>query len=207
MSSTAVEPQPELAIGLHGLIKKYKANGGHARHVTALAEQLFRELAPLHGLPEERLDWLRAAGLLHDLGHFIDEGSHHKHSHYIILNDTALDSWPSEARAAIAFIALNHRKARERGLDDLPKGQARELRALACLLRMADVLDYDGRQEVTFGAVRLDETPRQLTLELKGKYDMVAHAGRLQRKMGWASALWKLPIAVVNGETTVLIHA
>ncbi|MBC7543980.1 MAG: HD domain-containing protein [Candidatus Sericytochromatia bacterium] len=198
------EVQQELAIGLQGLQKKYKADTNHAKQVTALSEILFRELAPLHGLSDGRLDWLRAAALLHDLGHFINERGHHRHSHHIISHDPALSTWPPAARDAIALVALNHRKARAKGLEALSKTDLREIRAITALLRIADVLDVDHRQDVTIEAVTHDAAEHVLVLSVK-HFDPVAHAERLQRKVGWAAELWQVAITVDNGKQSVRI--
>ncbi len=57
----------------------------HARQVARLAIELFDQTQGLHGLATREREWLKFGALLHDVGVHISYKSHHKHSHYLIL--------------------------------------------------------------------------------------------------------------------------
>ena len=66
--------------------EKFHFNAEHAFHVAALAAQLFDQLQREHGLsPRNRL-LLRVAAILHEVGSFVSNRAHHKHSYYLISN-------------------------------------------------------------------------------------------------------------------------
>ncbi|MEO8362433.1 MAG: HD domain-containing protein, partial [Vicinamibacteria bacterium] len=64
--------------------EKYNYDFKHARHIANLALQLFDELKSEHGLDARDRLLLEVAGLLHDIGLFVNLRAHHKHSQYLI---------------------------------------------------------------------------------------------------------------------------
>jgi exopolyphosphatase/guanosine-5'-triphosphate,3'-diphosphate pyrophosphatase len=76
----------------------------------AVATQLFEALQPLHGLAPPYGRLLEAAAYLHDVGHFIADSSHHKHSYYVVSNSDMPGFTPRE-RELIANLCRYHRKA------------------------------------------------------------------------------------------------
>ena len=75
-----------------------------------MAVRLFDELKPDHGLgPRYRL-LLRVAGLLHEVGGFISNIAHHKHSYYLIRNSEVFGLSRSEIEM-VAQIARYHRRS------------------------------------------------------------------------------------------------
>jgi exopolyphosphatase/guanosine-5'-triphosphate,3'-diphosphate pyrophosphatase len=126
------------------LAQRYEHLGGHQRHVARLALGLFERLAPLHGLAPADRDLLWAAAILHGIGRFVDEHSHHKHAAYVIRN-TPLPGWRDDERALIAQIARYYRRAMPKPshaeFAALAPGDRRRVELLAALLRIADGLD------------------------------------------------------------------
>jgi exopolyphosphatase/guanosine-5'-triphosphate,3'-diphosphate pyrophosphatase len=126
------------------LAQRYEHLGGHQRHVARLALALFERLAPLHGLAPAERDLLWAAAMLHGIGRFVDEHSHHKHAAYLIRN-TPLPGWRDDERELIAQIARYYRRAMPKAshaeFAALAPGDRRRVELLAALLRIADGLD------------------------------------------------------------------
>lgn len=188
------------------LVTKYRASEGHADKVARLSDQLFTLLAELHRLEETDRPPLVAAGFLHDIGRIVDEQSHHKQSHYLILNDGALDGWEAEFRQAVAVLSLNHRKRKRLGMADLERKTRRRLRALAAILRIADVLDRQHTGSVEILKVTYEAGATSVQIELANA-DLAFLEPHLARKAGWAAELWQVEIAFVCGEARVLVSA
>jgi exopolyphosphatase / guanosine-5'-triphosphate,3'-diphosphate pyrophosphatase len=125
-----------------GLIHGF--NEAHAERVGSLANQLFDQLRPLHGMGPTERQWLHCAALLHDVGKSYSLSRHHKVARDIILESPDLPMSDS-VRTIVAHIVRYHRgeMPRERHklfhcLDDESKTYVTKL---AALLRVADGLD------------------------------------------------------------------
>jgi exopolyphosphatase/guanosine-5'-triphosphate,3'-diphosphate pyrophosphatase len=129
---------------LEALGHKYGQLGAHERLVARLALRLFERLADLHGLAPADRDLLYAAALLHNVGRFVAESAHHKHSAYII-RASVLAGWRDDEREFIALVARYHRKAMPKlahpEFAALAPSDRQRLEKLAGLLRLADGLD------------------------------------------------------------------
>jgi exopolyphosphatase/guanosine-5'-triphosphate,3'-diphosphate pyrophosphatase len=68
------------------MCRKYNVELQNARHVAKLSTELFDALKPLHKFPSENGKLLEAAAYLHNVGHYISDTGHHKHSEYIVTN-------------------------------------------------------------------------------------------------------------------------
>jgi len=69
---------------VEALAVKFVADNAHGRQVARLADRLFDATAAALGLPAGARELLEYAALLHDVGHSIDHGRHHRHSYYLI---------------------------------------------------------------------------------------------------------------------------
>src|SRR5262249_26522900 len=118
----------------------------HSHRVAYLSQQLFDELRPLHALGGEHRRLLAAAALLHDIGYFVSQTGHHRHSAYLIQNSD-LTGFTSPETAVIANVAYLHRggapKSKREYYSDLRVQDREVVRKLAALLRLADALDRD----------------------------------------------------------------
>ncbi len=90
--------------------EKYHTDAAYGELTWSLAEKLFRQLIPLHGLKNEDLILLRIAALLHKSGMFINNQAYHKHSFYIISN-TEIPGIVDSDRKVAALTARYHRKS------------------------------------------------------------------------------------------------
>ncbi|HVX65451.1 MAG TPA: Ppx/GppA phosphatase family protein [Bryobacteraceae bacterium] len=123
----------------------------HGRKVAALAATLFNGFQSLHNLGPAYGKLLQAAAYLHDVGHYVNDQAHHKHSYYLVANSD-MSGFTNREREFIANLCRYHRKAmpasdhnNHRGLD--PE-ERRSLLLLIPLLRIADNLDRSGEQRI-----------------------------------------------------------
>ncbi len=79
-------------------LPRARAQGGQHRHL------LFTALQPLHPLPPAAGKLLEAAAYLHDVGHFVSETGHHKHSYYVVSNSD-MPGFTERERLLIACFA------------------------------------------------------------------------------------------------------
>jgi len=134
----------KLMAGALQLGRRYHFDERHGLAVAQMACRLFDATVKLHELGPEDRTLLRLAAVLHDVGDFINPGSHHKHSQYIIENSDIMGLTAAQ-RTLTGVVARYHRRALPslrhasyRALDDK---EQRRVRYLAALLRVADALD------------------------------------------------------------------
>ncbi len=125
------------------IAQKYHVNLVHAQTVADVALRLFDELRPDHGLgPRHRL-LLHVAGLLHEVGGYVSNRSHHKHSYYLIANAEIFGLNPEET-VLTALAARYHRRSGPKPSHpeymSLPRESRVTVSKLAAILRVADAL-------------------------------------------------------------------
>jgi len=130
---------------------RYKTDRKHAHHVAAFAQQLFRELQPLHSLEPRYELVLRVAAVLHEVGMFVSPREHHKHSLYILLQ-TEIFGLSTRERTLAALLARYHRRYNPEPnhphFSDLSREDRMIVFKLAALLRVADALDRSHAQRI-----------------------------------------------------------
>jgi exopolyphosphatase/guanosine-5'-triphosphate,3'-diphosphate pyrophosphatase len=123
----------------------------HARQVASLALTLFDELAALHNLPLSCRPYLETAALLHDIGNAVSYERHHKHTYYLIHNGD-IPGLADGERELVARVARYHQRTppelNHSGMEGLSPAEARLVRKLATLLRVANALDSSHHQPV-----------------------------------------------------------
>jgi exopolyphosphatase / guanosine-5'-triphosphate,3'-diphosphate pyrophosphatase len=133
------------------MAKRYGVSMKHARHVATLGLRLFELLQPVHRLPPEAGKLLESAGYLHDIGHFVSNTGHHKHSAYLVANSD-MPGFTDKERLTLAALCRFHRKSlpqpRHAHFQALDVESKRLVSCLAPLLRMADSLDRGHVQRV-----------------------------------------------------------
>jgi len=170
------ELERQIIASTESIGRKFQYDESHAHHVVDLACRLYDQLQDEHRLGRRERRLLRVAGLLHDVGMFISNQSHHKHSEYIIRNSEIFGLRPEE-RNLVATVARYHRRALPKPTHPSYTALSRKDRAIvskvAAILRVADALDRSHSRKfhdlkVKFGTdeVVLHLTPRDdLTLE------------------------------------------
>ena len=155
--------------------RKYAVPLAHSRKVAELAHALFTGLHPLHELAPNYGRLLQAAAYLHDVGHYVNDASHHKHSYYLVANSD-LSGFTSRERELIANLSRYHRKAMpvaaHANLQALGAEEKRALLLLAPLLRLADNLDRRHEQRVRALECRVKDGQVEIRLEGSGDIDL-----------------------------------
>ena len=131
--------------------RRFGYERAHAEQVVRLALGLYDGLAAmgLHDPQPVEREWLRAAGLLHDVGVLVDYNDHHKHGFYLVLN-AGLPGFAHRELAMVALLVRAHRKAlaTTNGFEAvLEPGDEASLARLAACLRVAEQLER-GRAQV-----------------------------------------------------------
>lgn len=158
----------------------------HARHVTALALELFDSAgaAGLHRYGDEERELFEYAALLHDIGTFLSYNDHHVHSYYLIRNADLL-GFDEEEVEVMAATALFHRKGRpglsHEAFAGLGPAARKTVRLLAALLRTAEYLDRGHAQAVAHAAL-LRDGKSSLVLEVQPARDWHLERWRLENR-------------------------
>ncbi len=152
------------------LCGKYKLDLNHSRHVAELAKSLFTQLQESLGLKDEELIYLTLAAYLHDIGMFVNNRTHHKHSEYII-SSLNLFRLTEDEMNMIACIARYHRKGTPASAHFLYNTLASEsqilVQKLSALLRIANALDRSHTQKIK---------KIEVVSSTKGDVNIIAHS-------------------------------
>jgi exopolyphosphatase/guanosine-5'-triphosphate,3'-diphosphate pyrophosphatase len=157
------------------MARRYGVQINHARKVASLGQTLFEALRPLHKLPPNYGKLLEAAAYLHDIGHFVSDTGHHKHSFYLVLHSD-LPGFTDPERQVIASLCRYHRKSmpslRHGTFGSLSEEHRRALFLLSPLLRLADSLDRGHEQRIERMHVDLRNGQIVLGLESRNGVDL-----------------------------------
>jgi exopolyphosphatase / guanosine-5'-triphosphate,3'-diphosphate pyrophosphatase len=136
---------------VEAMAKRYGVALKHARHVACLGHRLFEVLQPIHQLPPPAGKLLEASAYLHDIGHFVSDTGHHKHSAYLVANSD-MPGFTNRERLTIAALCRFHRKSmpqpRHAHFQSLEADSKKLVVYLEPLLRIADALDRGHEQKV-----------------------------------------------------------
>ena len=144
---------------------KYRADGDR---IAKFATDLFDQTqGVLHNWDVLEREYLWAAAMLHNSGHYVSHSAHHKHSYYLIRNGGLLGFTETEVEV-IANIARYHRKSepkrKHENYNNLPNKRDRQIvDQLSAILRIAVALD-----RARSGAIaRIESTYKDKTLTLQ----------------------------------------
>jgi exopolyphosphatase/guanosine-5'-triphosphate,3'-diphosphate pyrophosphatase len=150
------------------MARRYGVQVTHARKVAELARRLFESLQSLHRLPPGLGRLLEAAAYLHDVGHYVSDTAHHKHSYYLVINSD-LPGFTDTERHMIALLCRYHRRSmpvsRHSPFQTLDPEGRRAILLLTPLLRIADSLDRSHEQRVSDLQVQLRNASVAIALE------------------------------------------
>ena len=158
------------------LARSYHEDLIHAEHATDLALELFDETQQAHGLTIADSELLEAAGLLHNVGRFVANSSHHKHSYYLIRHSERLAGFTAAELELIALVARYHRKSQPNPSHAefmaLSKADRRRVRVLAGLLRVGIALDRTYRRAVERVHASVDDDSVTVDVEVPAGTDI-----------------------------------
>ncbi len=157
------------------MVRRYGTPLAHARHVAFLAASLFRALETLHNLPLPFGRLLEAAAYLHDIGHYVSDTRHHRHSYYLVANSD-MPGFTDRERELVANLCRYHRKALpamdHESLASLNAQEKRAVLLLTPLLRLADNLDRSHEQRIQSLECVVRNGQVQLKLATKSDIDL-----------------------------------
>jgi exopolyphosphatase/guanosine-5'-triphosphate,3'-diphosphate pyrophosphatase len=155
--------------------RRYGVSVGHARKVANISNLLFTALQPLHQMPPGCGKLLEAAAYLHDVGHFVSNTGHHKHSYYVVSNSD-MAGFTERERLLIAGLCRYHRKSLPNPLhqayQSLSVEERRMLLMMIPILRIADNLDRSREQRVRDVECRLRDGEVLLQIGSRGDFDL-----------------------------------
>jgi exopolyphosphatase/guanosine-5'-triphosphate,3'-diphosphate pyrophosphatase len=151
MGREQAQLSPEQRDVVERMAERYAVPLKHVRKVARLASALFAGFRSAHRLPAFYGRLLEAAASLHDVGHYVSDTRHHKHSYYLVANSD-MPGFTNTEREIVANLCRYHRKAvpaHEHGnLQTLDAEARRAVTLLMPLLRLADGLDRSHGQHV-----------------------------------------------------------
>ena len=132
--------------------RKFISTKPHSMHVAHLCRQLFRGLQDDHHLEPRYEVILYIAAVLHEIGLFISNASHHKHSMYII-NNSEIFGLSRRDVHLVWLVARYHRRASPKpahpGYAMLDRETRVAVAKLAAILRVADALERSHSQRIS----------------------------------------------------------
>jgi len=184
---------------------RYQFDEEHGVHVSRLALSLFDQLQPRHRLKPVDRSILQAAAVLHDIGRFVGDEKHHKHSYYLV-SQADLPGLAQQEVELAAQVARYHRKKEPRAAHApfraLSTPDQRRVTVLSAILRVADALDREHRQAVR--AVKVSRRGSVTTLRVQGEGAFTLEQWALEAKGGlfcrvFDTTLELEPVAGRNG--------
>jgi exopolyphosphatase/pppGpp-phosphohydrolase len=129
---------------IYGLLKKYDSGKrmDHIQRVKGYTDIIIKLLMERSVFNSADKNLLLYSSLLHDIGYFINEEKHHKHSKYIILTDELFDKLPLNQRNLLALLVASHRRNIDKEINYYPRREQEKIIELIAILRLADALDY-----------------------------------------------------------------
>jgi exopolyphosphatase/guanosine-5'-triphosphate,3'-diphosphate pyrophosphatase len=162
------------------MTRRYAVPARHARKVAALAHTLFDSLQSLHRLAPAYGKALEAASYLHDVGHYVSDTRHHRHSYYLVTN-ADMPGFTEPERRLIANLCRYHRKSppsvAHSQYQELDPESRRALVQLTPLLRLADALDRSNEQRVESIECQMRDGDVIVRIRSEGDADLEQWAG------------------------------
>ncbi|MFW6221001.1 MAG: exopolyphosphatase [Fibrobacterota bacterium] len=200
--SLTMEFQEQIIHSALELGKKYEFDQSHAQHVASLSRNLFRELAPEHQLSSRYELILVVAAILHEIGLFISNRSHHKHSMYLIQN-SELFGLGTHDLFLTALVARYHSHAMplpsHEGYNMLDRQSRISVAKMAAILRIADALDCSYSQRIQDLEITLKTN--RLVIGVKDAVDLSLEKLSLFEKGGLYEQIFGKEIILVPSHT------
>jgi exopolyphosphatase / guanosine-5'-triphosphate,3'-diphosphate pyrophosphatase len=187
----------QILASARGLAAKYHSNENHVEQVRKLSLSLYDQLQNEHRLERKERLLLEVAALLHDVGTFISDRSHHKHAQYII-SSSEIFGLSRQDMNLIANIARYHRKSPPTRSHPAYVSLDRESRMivskLAAILRVADALDQDYSRKIQNVKIVTDEEKKSYVLEVEADGDLAMERVSLDSKSDLFREIFGRPV-------------
>ncbi|ARN56853.1 HD domain-containing protein [Sedimentisphaera salicampi] len=166
--------------------EKYGYTREHADFVKDISLRLFKEMKFEHKLSRHYEGILVVASLLHDIGKYISNRSHHKHSQYLIENSDIFGLSDRDTSIA-ALVARYHRRSLPKASHDkyvsLDKDTRLTVKKLGSILRVADALDYS--RQFKAEDICIERTDSELLFKISTNRDIAAEKVVVKEKSEW----------------------
>jgi exopolyphosphatase/guanosine-5'-triphosphate,3'-diphosphate pyrophosphatase len=183
------------------MCRKYNVDMPSAKHVARLSTELFDSLRPLHKLPAETGKLLEAAAYLHNVGHFISDTGHHKHSAYVVMNSD-MPGYTDQERMVVGMLCRYHRKSMPAPRHDPYKSLSADIKKvvnfLTPLLRIAVGLDATKEQKVS--EIECQVAPGGPTLTVRASADADLELWSAERAAETFRAIYETPLTIVKAK-------
>jgi exopolyphosphatase/guanosine-5'-triphosphate,3'-diphosphate pyrophosphatase len=177
--------------------RRYGVSLEHARKVAHIAHLLFTALQPLHLLPPASGKLLEAAAYLVDVGHYVSDSGHHKHSYYVVSNSD-IAGFTQHERMLVACLCRYHRKSLPSPIHSqyqaLSADDRRVVLFLIPILRLADNLNRSRQQRIRGVECRLRDGA--VVLEIKSSHDIDLEQWGAERAGEAFREIYNRPITV-----------
>jgi exopolyphosphatase/guanosine-5'-triphosphate,3'-diphosphate pyrophosphatase len=177
--------------------KKFQFDEAHGQTVARLALLLFDQTRQLHNCTVEHRLLLEVAGLLHDIGTFVNMRDHHKHTHYL-LTASPLIGLTQAQQTLVSNIARYHRKSMPKVQHDSYRMLSAKERALvtklAAILRLADALDNEHASRVN--RIEIQYKKPKLLIRLLGEGDLLLEKWALAKKAAMFEEVFGVKVVV-----------
>jgi exopolyphosphatase/guanosine-5'-triphosphate,3'-diphosphate pyrophosphatase len=164
---------------VRNLAEKYNYHKAHTLKVSELAGQIYDQLGTLNPFGKAERDLLLYGAILHDIGHFVNRSSHHKHGQYLVLN-SGLSGFSHDELIILGNIVRYHRKSfptRDHFHFKVLEQRHRNLvRLLAGILRIADNLDRGHRNMVRGLHLNIGKTSMEIVVDASDDVDIELQA-------------------------------
>ena len=182
--------------------EKYDYDALHAANVMELALTLFRALQSEHHMDARLGVLLRVAATLHEIGLFVNNRSHHKHSMYLIQNSDVF-GLSHEDMLIAALVARYHRRSTPKpaheGFALLDREGRIAVSKLAALLRVADALER--RQTQRIHDIVLSREGGQLVITAPNVEDVTLERLAMEEKAGMFEDVYGLKVILRTSRT------
>lgn len=196
--SPLLEFSSQIVKGAKGVGKKFRYDAKHASSVARISVQLYDYLQELLVLSGKDRLYLEVAAVLHDIGKFIRDEAHHKHTQYLI-NNSELVGFNRDERELVGLIARFHRKAlpsqKNKDFSKLPLESRLRVIKLTAILRLADALDRPHRDLIKNLSIAIAN--EKITINLKGGTDMIIERMAIQEKGEYLKEITGLDIEIL----------
>jgi exopolyphosphatase/guanosine-5'-triphosphate,3'-diphosphate pyrophosphatase len=177
--------------------RRYGVSLQHARRVANIAHLLFTALQPLHTLPPVAGKLLEAAAYLVDVGHYVSDSGHHKHSYYVVSNSD-IAGFTQRERMLVACLCRYHRKSLPSPVHTqyqaLSADDRRLILFLIPLLRLADNLNRSRQQRIR--GIECHLRNGEVVLQVRSSHDIDLEQWGAERAGEAFRQVYERPIAV-----------
>jgi len=190
---------PEQRRVIETFAKRCGISLAHAKITASFAVELFERLKSLHRLDTGYARLLEAACHLLDVGHFVSDTGHHKHSHYLVRH-ADLPGFTEDEKQLIALMCRFHRKSmpavHHAEVAALDAGPRRALELMVPFVRIADALDRSRDQHVRLARCETNSDAVVLTLEAEEGKDYALEEWAVERSGAAFKAVYEKNLVV-----------